>query len=161
MEKKFSHVEDQEVAKNFLFLTKNVLNNPSGTARSCAFFGRDERLKSEKIIGQLFKGGKAVHSSSLTLVYLPISLPTTFPAQAMFSVPKKCFKNAVDRNRLKRQMREAYRLKKNDFYQTLSLSKQPIQLAICWVYKSKSKQPFANIAAEMNKLTQTMFQRLH
>lgn len=158
MEEKYLHAEGQEVAKNLAFLTKDASNKTGGARLQRAVFGREERLKSEKIIEQLFKEGKAVHSNCLTLVYLPIQLSVKNPVQAMFSVSKRHFKQAVDRNRLKRQLREAYRLQKNTFYEKVSGAEK--QLAICFVYKSKTKNPYAQIVAEMNSLTQIMLQRL-
>lgn len=158
MEEKYLRAEEQEAAKNLAFLTKNVSNKTDGARLQRAVFGREERLKSEKIIEQLFKEGKAVHSNCLTLVYLPVSLSVKGPVQAMFSVSKRHFKHAVDRNRLKRQLREAYRLQKNAFYEKLLPSET--KLAICFVYKTKLKNSYSQIASEMNSLTQIMLQRL-
>lgn len=98
-------------------------------------FGKDEKLKSKKIIDQLFNEGKSVSNNGFTLVYLVQPLHTFYPAQAGFSVPKRHFKHAVDRNRIKRMMREAYRLNKTSFYQTLAEKKQ--QMAVMFVYKGK------------------------
>ena len=82
-------------------------------------FGKQEKLKSRKLIGQLFDEGKSVKKFPLRLVYLQTEHTSDFPAQIGFSVPKRNFKKAVDRNRIKRLLREAYRLQKNDFYQQL------------------------------------------
>jgi len=98
-------------------------------------FGKDEKLKSKKIIDQLFKEGKSVSTNGFTLVYLVKPLSTFYPVQAGFSVPKKHFKHAVDRNRIKRLMREAYRLNKVSLYENLAGRKE--QMAIMFVYKGK------------------------
>lgn len=75
---------------------------------------KEERVSSKKTIDRLFNGGKS-HSMSafpLRVVYMLMTedgsqrLPKT---QLLVSVPKKCFKQAVKRNRVKRQIREAYR----------------------------------------------------
>jgi ribonuclease P protein component len=73
-------------------------------------FKSTERLKSKRAFEKLFKEGKSIKKYPLRLVYVewPSASPTH--VQVAFSVPKKRFKRAVDRNRLKRQMREAYRL---------------------------------------------------
>lgn len=71
-----------------------------------------ERLHSKKLIEGLFGGVGERHSMSafpLRVVYQPIAAP---PSQMLISVPKRCFKRAVKRNRVKRQVREAYRLNK-------------------------------------------------
>ncbi len=72
---------------------------------------RHERLSSKKLIGQLFKQGRSYKAYPLRFVYLP--LPATDRDQVLFSVPRRNFKKAVDRNLLKRRMREAYRQHKH------------------------------------------------
>ncbi|HEV2833064.1 MAG TPA: ribonuclease P protein component [Hanamia sp.] len=71
-----------------------------------------ERLKSRKVIEQLFKEGKSFSHFPFRIIYLETE-NHLFPLQAGFSVSKRHFKNAVDRNRIKRLMRECYRLQKN------------------------------------------------
>ncbi|MCB0572442.1 MAG: ribonuclease P protein component, partial [Phaeodactylibacter sp.] len=68
-------------------------------------FDRGERLKSRKVIGQLFKDGKSFAQYPLRLVYLPVpERRSTFPVQFTVSVPKKKFPSAVHRNRIRRQV---------------------------------------------------------
>lgn len=78
--------------------------------------GKADKLKSRKIIEQLFKEGKSFSLFPFRIIYLSsINLPEnkTGQLQTGFSVGTKHFKNAVDRNRIKRLMREGYRLQKN------------------------------------------------
>jgi ribonuclease P protein component len=99
-------------------------------------FHRTEHLKSEQIIAQLFKEGQSFACYPLRLVYVelpqhPLSkntdssdfdnpnTPPLAPIQVAFSVPKKNFKLATDRNRLRRRVREAYRLHKHELYNYL------------------------------------------
>lgn len=91
-------------------------------------FPKAEKLKSTKALDQLFKGGKTAKHFPIRMVFMP--WPTeNVPAQAAFSVSKKRFKKAVDRNRIKRLMREAYRLHKPEYLTTLQQ-----QYAIIFIY---------------------------
>lgn len=145
MEEKFSHAEEPEAARNLAFLTKQDLNSPAKAKPFVAFklsrlqgkntFSKDEKLKSAKLIEQLFKEGKSVSKDGFTLVYLVADVHSMYPARAGFSVPKKNFKHAVDRNRAKRIMREVYRTRKLKLYEKLVAVQK--QLAIMWVYKGK------------------------
>ena len=81
--------------------------------------GKQERLKSKKLIEKLYQEGKTVKVFPLRMVYLKIEHTSAFPAQVGVSVPKRNFKLAVQRNKLKRLMREAYRLQKFIVYNNL------------------------------------------
>ncbi len=88
-------------------------------------FQRGERLKSRKVIEQLFKGGQSFAHYPLRIVWTIMDEPNgEFPAQFALSVSKKKFKRAVDRNRIRRLMREAYRLNKHILYERLETSRQ-------------------------------------
>jgi len=75
-------------------------------------FGKEFKLKSKKKIEALFKKGKRFHSPIITLVYLRVRAhdkELAYP-QILVSVPKRNFKKAVDRNLLRRRIKEAFRL---------------------------------------------------
>lgn len=82
--------------------------------------GKPEKLKSRKLIQQLFLEGKQLKVFPLKLLYLQTEHTSSFPVQVAFSVPKKNFKNAVDRNKIKRQIREVYRKKKPSIFSALN-----------------------------------------
>ena len=75
-------------------------------------FRREERLRGEALIERLFhrEGSRSMAAFPLRMVYMKTAsdgagaLP-----QVLISVPKRCLKHAVDRNRVKRQVRDAYR----------------------------------------------------
>jgi len=73
-------------------------------------FPTSEKLKSYKTIKRLFEEGKTYTKYPLKVIYLPQE--DDKKTQAAFAVPKRNFKKAVTRNRIKRQMRETYRLHK-------------------------------------------------
>ena len=67
-----------------------------------------------------------------------------FPAQVMVSVSKRTFAHATDRNKIKRQLRELYRLQKTALYQTLTQHDKKIALAI--VFQGKSHVPYQQLS---------------
>lgn len=77
-------------------------------------YSEREKLKSKKLIEALFIEGKSIKSFPLRLVYVQAELPEKrLFVQAGVSVSKRNFKLAVSRNRIKRLMRESYRLHKH------------------------------------------------
>ncbi len=80
--------------------------------------GAMERLKSKKIIEQLFSSGEGFSVFPLRLVYLEVPVAKT-PMQCAFSVSKRQFKKATDRNKIKRLLRESYRRQKPALYNKL------------------------------------------
>lgn len=106
-----------------------------------ATFRKPERMVSQKLIDELFGGG---HSHSLAafplrMVYMVRERHQgAEPVQLLVSVPKKHLHHAVDRNRTKRQLREAYRLNKHLVLDALPADKQ---LAVALVWLSDRLQP--------------------
>lgn len=94
--------------------------------------GKTERLKSRKAIDVLFKSGKSFSVFPFRVVYSKQALDEKHLSnlQCAFSVSKKYFKKAVDRNRIKRLMREAYRLQKNELQTRLNEQKQSLHVFI-------------------------------
>ncbi len=82
-------------------------------------FPKKEKLKNKKLIEQLFVEGKSVSSFPIKLIYIKTSLPVGVKIQAAVTVPKKKFKSAVHRNRIKRLLRENYRLQKQQVFNTI------------------------------------------
>ncbi|MEX0289849.1 MAG: ribonuclease P protein component [Flavobacteriaceae bacterium] len=82
-------------------------------------FPKKERLKSKKQIEQLFKEGNSISAFPLKLIYKKTPETSEVKVQAAVSVPKKNFKSAVKRNRIKRLMRESYRLNKHRIFNNM------------------------------------------
>jgi ribonuclease P protein component len=108
---------------------------------------KEERLCSEKLIGELFSSGESFLSYPLKVVFLKSELPQSYPVQAAFTVSKRNFKRAVKRNLLKRRMREAYRLNKTEFY--CELAEKELQIAIMFVYIGKDLAEYTIIEKAM------------
>ena len=124
-------------------------------------FQRAERLKSEKVISSLFKKGRSFSCYPLRLVYTEITPLSTkadstdfSPVQFSLSVSKKKFKRAVDRNLLRRRIRESYRLQKHELYLFLkdhnTLSEK--QFAFMVIYTAKDALPYADIHKGIRKM---------
>jgi ribonuclease P protein component len=90
--------------------------------------GKSERLKSRKAIDQLFATGKSFSAFPLKLFWHKSN--NTESLQAAFSVSKRHFKKAVHRNRIKRLMREAWRLQKNGLCQKLQEKNESLTVFI-------------------------------
>lgn len=78
-----------------------------------ATFRKHERLTGRDRLKLVATTGAAVNQHPFRLLGLLMPLDSTAPAQVAFSVPKRHVKLAVDRNRVRRHMREAYRLNKH------------------------------------------------
>lgn len=104
---------------------------------------KSERLDKKKVIEKMFAGGS--HSFSvfpLRVVYLPVEeLEAT--ASILVSVSKRRFKRAVKRNRVKRQIREAYRVNKHELLSVLA--EKQCRLAIAFIYLSDRLEDFSLI----------------
>ena len=93
-----------------------------------------ERLNKKLIIGKMFEGGQSKSFSifPLRIVYLPIESSET-PASLLISVSKRHFKRAVKRNRVKRQIREAYRKNKHELHRILSEKSSHLAIAVIYL----------------------------
>ena len=109
-----------------------------------------EKLKSKKTIGLLFSEGQSVSKYPLRLVYAENSFENEELIKFGVSVSKKYFKNAVDRNRLKRILRECYRLNKNILSENID---KP--MAMMFFYQSKEVLSYQ----EINEKTIRLFEK--
>lgn len=110
---------------------------------------KEERLSWKRYIDQLFAEGQSFIAFPLRVVYLPVEEETLAPVSIMVSVPKKKFKRAVKRNQIKRQVREAYRVRKYDLIDPLNEKNK--RMLIAFLYIDKEIHPFASIEKAMNK----------
>lgn len=106
-------------------------------------FSKLEKLKSKKSIDLLFQKGKSINIAPIRVVYLPKQESNNIPANVGVAVPKKNIKLAVNRNLIKRRIKEAYRLNNNTFKTHLLTNN--ISLDLMFVYNSKQILPYGEI----------------
>ena len=106
-------------------------------------FPREEKLKSRKMISSIFSEGSAVKSYPIRIQFIFHDLEDFPRCQMGVSVPKRNFKSAVDRNRIKRQIKEAYRLNKSKLIDDLKLKKR--KLAMMFIFTSNKKLEYTQI----------------
>lgn len=107
-----------------------------------------ERLNSKILIGKMFEGGvsKSFSIFPMRVVYMPVEQGDA-PAAILISVSKRRFKRAVKRNRVKRQIREAYRKNKQPLLDELQSKGQ--RLAIAFIYLSDTLVTTAELEEKM------------
>ena len=97
-------------------------------------FPKEEHLTSKLIIDRLYKEGASVVSFPLRAVFIPLEPQEKQPTAAiLINVAKKRFRHAVDRNLLKRRIREAYRLNKSPFIEELCAMGKNMAVAILYI----------------------------
>ena len=95
---------------------------------------KNERLSRETWIQELFNKGSSFYFHPFKVLYLPHPDPGSTVNEVLFSVPKRQFKRAVDRNKIKRRLREAYRLNKSE----MTAAKKRL---IAYIYIAKTILP--------------------
>jgi len=108
-------------------------------------FHKTERLKSKIIFDELIASGSTVKKHPFILIWKKLNEDQSFPIRIAFSVSKKRFPRAVDRNEMKRKIREAYRLIKSNIYANL---KNNYAVLLIYTPREKLKRGLLN-----NKLT--------
>lgn len=98
-------------------------------------FSKSERLCSRKMIEALFTGGKVFFLHPFRVIWIERADDEPVPVKVIFAVSKRNFKKAVERNHIKRMMREAYRINKSTLYE--SLSDNSIKIAVMIQYTGK------------------------
>ena len=92
------------------------------------------------------------------MVYLPVEETLSVPVSFLVSVPKKKFKRAVKRNLVKRQVRAAYRVRKQGLYDTLALSGK--QLLVAFIYLDKEIASFSEMEKSMTKVLRILQEKI-
>lgn len=126
--------------------------------------GRTERLKSRKAIGQLFAEGRRFGAGPLRVIFViskdvPAAGAKNFVLQAGFSVPSRNFRKAVYRNRVKRLMKEAYRLQKIELQE--ALKEKGHCLRVFFIYNNKDLPSYGDIYEKMGIILKKLRQQVN
>lgn len=114
-------------------------------------FKKHERLCSRLLMDRLFQGdNRSVSAYPIRAVFLPVERSEQQGVSVLISVPKKRFHDAVDRNHVKRQLREAYRKHKHALIEQMSEREQG--LLIAFVYVSPQIESTDYIEKRMTRL---------
>lgn len=115
-------------------------------------FRKPERLVSRLLFERLLREGNRIQGSPIRLLWIRSPLATPYPVQVAFSVPKRNFRRAVDRNRIKRLLRESYRKNKSGLYSLLSGRSQ--QYALLFVFHGQRMPDHHEIESQLTSLLQ-------
>ena len=113
-------------------------------------FKKQEKLKKDKLIARLFEEGQSMTAFPIKLIYLETEHDAPYKIQAGVSASKRNFKRAVDRIRIKRLLREAYRKNKHLIYESEHTKKH----LFMFIYLGKKEVNYKQIEEKMQSLIQ-------
>ena len=120
--------------------------------------GKKYKLCSHVIIEDVFATGDLIKSYPFVARVKLTELPKEVPFQLVFSAPKRTFRKAYQRNRIKRLCKEAFRLHKNELETTLVKSNK--QLALFLVFTSRDKISLNLLEKRVQKLIKKIITQL-
>lgn len=113
-------------------------------------FRKQEKICNQNQIDRLFKEGKTLKSGQFRLLFVETFESRTYPLQLLIAVPKKNLHHAVDRNRMKRLIREAYRMGKHAITETYLKAGKHCDIAI--IFTGKQCVSFSETEIAINEL---------
>jgi ribonuclease P protein component len=114
-----------------------------------ATFTKEERLCGQLRLKEVVTTGRSVVESPIKMIGKKMPLPGSTPVQVAFSVPRRYMKNAVDRNLVRRRMREAFRLNKEEPMARLQAAGD--QYAWLFIYQAKQPIPYSSIESKITR----------
>lgn len=100
-------------------------------------FQKEEKLTGLKVFTALAAKGNSFFVHPFRIIWMHSTEEQQFPVRISFAVPKRNFKKAVDRNRIKRLLRETYRHHKHELYETLK--SKDVKISVMFIYTAKEK----------------------
>lgn len=121
-------------------------------------FGKEYKLCSEVTIESLFKEGKQIKKYPFVIRYIETKKENTPPFQIVVSAPKRVFRKAHERNRIKRVCKEVIRMNKHTLESYLQKSNK--QLALFFIYSSKEEMKRELLDKKINQLFSKLINQL-
>ena len=118
-----------------------------------------ERIKSKKNIETLFRSGEAFFAFPYRVVFIHNDVQPNSGLQMAVSVPKRFFKRAHDRNRVKRLTREAYRHQKQGLLQLVQA--KGVSLQVMFVFQGKEMPDYKTCYNAVKKALNEIHKRIH
>jgi ribonuclease P protein component len=98
-----------------------------------ASFSKGERLCGIKAVSELFSGGRTLNLPPLRIIYRILPSDENYQrVRVLVSVPRRQFKKAVDRNLIRRRIKEAWRTNKRPLTEAVQQTDSRLELAIIW-----------------------------
>ncbi len=104
---------------------------------------KSEILRGEKQIETLYRSGKRISSVPLLIIKMETENTDEHPVKTAFVVPKRNFRKATERNRIRRQLREAWRLNKQLLIDVMESKNKSLHLLL--IYTGKTPVPFPEL----------------
>ncbi|MDR2969059.1 MAG: ribonuclease P protein component [Tannerellaceae bacterium] len=126
-------------------------------------FSKEERLSWKRYIDLLFAQGQSFVAFPLRVIFLfldepPFGEPLSARSSTLISVSKKKFKRAVKRNRIKRQIRETYRVRKPELI--TSLEAKDKHLLVAFLYLDNEFHTFPQMEKAMSKAIRILREKI-
>jgi ribonuclease P protein component len=118
-------------------------------------YPKKEKLKNQKLIEKLFLEGKSISVFPLRMIYLQTTFEDGSKLKTGVSVSKRNLKKAVDRNRIKRLLREAYRLNRPEYFNNITTS-----YALMILYIGKDATDFDTVNSKLKLLFSTFNKKI-
>jgi len=122
-------------------------------------FGKSYKLCNKKQIDSLFETGSTQKQYPLLAKYQPLELNSKEAFQMVITAPKRTFRSAVKRNRIKRMCKEVVRKNKHDLES--HLNEQRFQLGIFLLYTGKEEMDVSGLEQKVTSLFQKIIQDLN